>query len=74
MRIKGQGQGHSLTLSKGHLETTLPFESKFHMISQQSKEIKTDFLNVLGHRTKMGTMSIYGKNSENFLQNQCFQS
>ena len=61
MNIKGQG--HSLTLVRGHsdstcsnfffLETARPIEAKFHV------EPPWDGL---GHMTNMAVMPIYGKN------------
>ena len=67
-----EGQSHSLTLGKGHSdfkiqtcffsETSVLFETKFHMKAHGRKQMKI-YSNKFGHMTMMATMTIYGKNS-----------
>ena len=69
MSIKGQG--HSLTLVKGHsdfkvknlffAETAGRFGTKIHMKASGRIGIKI-YTNELGHMTNMAAMPIYGKN------------
>ena len=70
MNIKGQG-GHSLTLVKGHpdstysdfyaLETARANEAKFHLEPSWYGRTKV-CSNGPGHMTNMAAMPIYGKN------------
>ena len=66
-----EGQGHSLTLVQGHLDSTFsnvfssetgrPIEAKFHM--KPPWDGRTKFCsNGLGRMTNMAAMLIYGKN------------
>ena len=65
-----EGQGHFLTLAKGHLHMKLelvflsvitgPFSAKFLMLACRNKEIKIHQHNA-GHMTKMAAMPISGK-------------
>ena len=73
MSIKGQG--HSLTLIKGHsdfevktcfLKTVESFGTKIHMKALGRIGMKI-YINELGHMTKMAAMPIYGKNLKNLL-------
>ena len=69
MSIKGQG--HSLTLVKGHsdfkvktlffTETVGRFGTKAHMKAKVGIGMKI-YTNELGHMTNMATLPIYGKN------------
>ena len=69
MSIKGQG--HSLTLVKGHSDfkvktcfsskTVGQFGTKVHMKACGGIEMKI-YINELGHMTNMAAMPIYGKN------------
>ena len=66
-----KGQGHSLTLIKGHSDlkvktcffskTVGSFESKIHMKAYGSIEM-TIYTNEVGHMTNMAAIPIYGKN------------
>ena len=68
MNIKGQG--HSLTLVKGHtdstfpnlvlLETARPIKNKFHVEPPWDGGMK-DCSNGPGHNTSLAAMPIYGK-------------
>ena len=72
MNIKGQG--HSLTLVKGHsdskfsnffsLETARSIEAKFHVVPPWDGGTKV-YSNGPGHMTKMAAMPIYGKSIKN---------
>ena len=74
MNIKGQG--HLLTLVKGHSdsifsnffswETAKPIEAKFHVEPQWDGGTKV-CLNGRGHMKKMAAMPIYGKNMKKIL-------
>ena len=74
-----QGQGHSLTLVKGHsdfkvkiclAETVGRFGTKAQMKAYGRMGMKI-FTNELGHMTNMAAMPIYGNKLKNlFLQNQ----
>ena len=69
MNIKGQG--HSLTLDKGHLrflnlslffsDSLGSFETKFQMKDYRRMGMKIQ-TNKLAHMTKKAVMPIYGKN------------
>ena len=66
-----KGQGHFLTLVKGHSDFKVktcfsqkqvgPFKTKAHMKAKERMGMKT-YTHELGHMTNMATMPIYGKN------------
>ena len=74
MNLNIEGQGHSLTLVQGdldstvsnffYLETTRPIEAKFHMDPPWDGGT-TVCSNGPGQMTKMAAMPIYGKNLKN---------
>ena len=69
MNIKGQGQGHSLTLVQGHsdltfskffsLDTAGSIEAKFHVEPSWDRGMK-ECSNDPGHMTKMAAVPMYG--------------
>ena len=62
------GQGHSLTLVKGHSELKLVFlKNNWAILNQSSYESlrengNENLYNELGHMTNMAAMPFYGKN------------
>ena len=73
--VSVKGQGHSLTLVKGHSDFKVKtcFSQKRAIWNQSSYESlrengnKKIYTNELGHMTNMATMPIYGKNLKKLL-------